>query len=95
MGSDLAAAVPFYGTQPSAQDAAKIKAPIDAQYGELDTRITDGWVASDTALTEAIHTKGTSTRGSIMAFTMTRHRDTTKPLRKRLGSTRSIDSTSI
>jgi carboxymethylenebutenolidase len=40
MGSDLAAAVPFYGDQPSAADTAKIKAPINAQYGELDTRIT-------------------------------------------------------
>ena len=36
MGSDLDAAVPFYGGQPSAGDAAKIKAPIDAQYGELE-----------------------------------------------------------
>jgi len=53
MGPDLAAAVPFYGTQPSAADAAKIKTPINAQYGELDTRITDGWPAFDAALTEA------------------------------------------
>jgi carboxymethylenebutenolidase len=42
MGSDLAAGVPFYGAQPSAADAVKIKAPINAQYGELDKRITDG-----------------------------------------------------
>src|SRR5205814_4653485 len=49
MGSDLAAGVPFYGTQPSAADAGKIKAPINAQYGELDKRITDGWPAFDTA----------------------------------------------
>jgi dienelactone hydrolase len=34
MGPDLAAAVPFYGGQPSADDAAKIKAPVLAQYGE-------------------------------------------------------------
>jgi len=53
MGSDLAAAVPFYGAQPSAADTAKIKAPINAQYGELDTRITGGWQAFDAALTEA------------------------------------------
>jgi carboxymethylenebutenolidase len=50
MGPDLAAGVPFYGAQPSAADAAKIKAPINAQYGELDSRITDGWPAFDTAL---------------------------------------------
>jgi carboxymethylenebutenolidase len=45
MGSDLAAAVPFSGVQPSAADTAKIKAPINAQYAELDTRITGGWPA--------------------------------------------------
>ena len=33
IGPDLAAAVPFYGAQPSAADAAKIKAPINTQYG--------------------------------------------------------------
>ena len=53
MGSDLAAAVPFYGAQPGAADAAKIKTPINAQYAELDTRITSGWPAFDAALTEA------------------------------------------
>ncbi|SDR57024.1 carboxymethylenebutenolidase [Rhizobiales bacterium GAS191] len=53
MGSDLAAAVPFYGPQPGAADTAKIKAPINAQYGELDTRITGGWQAFDAALTAA------------------------------------------
>jgi carboxymethylenebutenolidase len=53
MGSDLAAAVPFYGAQPSAADAAKIKAPINAQYGELDARVTSGWPAFDAALTAA------------------------------------------
>src|SRR5262249_8308010 len=42
LGGELAAAVPFYGGQPSADDTAKIKAPINAQYGELDTRITGG-----------------------------------------------------
>jgi carboxymethylenebutenolidase len=53
MGSDLAAAVPFYGVQPSAADTARIKTPINAQYAELDTRITDGWPAFDAALTQA------------------------------------------
>src|SRR4051812_22902344 len=53
MGADLAAGVPFYGAQPSAEDVAKIKAPINAQYGELDTRITGGWPAFDEALTKA------------------------------------------
>jgi len=53
MGSELAAGVPFYGAQPTATEAAQIKAPINAQYGALDTRITDGWAAFDSALTAA------------------------------------------
>src|SRR5689334_14257644 len=52
LGPDLAAGVPFYGAQPPAADAAKIKAPINAQYGELDKRITEGWPAFDAALTQ-------------------------------------------
>jgi carboxymethylenebutenolidase len=53
LGSALDAAVPFYGGQPGAEDAAKIKAPLQAHYGELDTRITSGWPAFDAALTAA------------------------------------------
>jgi carboxymethylenebutenolidase len=53
MGSELAAAVPFYGGQPNAEDTAKIKAPLLANYGELDTRITSGWPAFDAELTAA------------------------------------------
>jgi len=53
MGPDLAAGVPFYGVQPSAADAAKIKTPLLAQYGEKDERITSGWPAFDQALTAA------------------------------------------
>jgi carboxymethylenebutenolidase len=53
MGGDLAAAVPFYGSQPNATDTAKIKVPLMAQYGELDTRITSGWPDFNTALTAA------------------------------------------
>ena len=74
MGPDLAAAVPFYGSQPSAADAAKIKAPINAQYGELDPRITDGWPAFDTALTEAhVAHEGHVYKGANHGF----HNDTT------------------
>ena len=50
MGSDLAAGVPFYGVQPSAADAAKIKAPLLLQYASLDERITGGWPAFEAAL---------------------------------------------
>ena len=50
MGSDLAAAVPFYGSQVSAADAAKIKAPLLLHYASLDKRINDGWPAYEEAL---------------------------------------------
>jgi carboxymethylenebutenolidase len=74
MGSDLDAAVPFYGTQPSAVDVAKIKAPINAQYGELDTRVTGGWPAFDAALTEAhVPHEGHIYKGANHGF----HNDTT------------------
>jgi len=53
MGTDLGAAVPFYGSQPSAEDTATIKAPLLAQYGELDKRLTSGWPEFDEALTRA------------------------------------------
>jgi carboxymethylenebutenolidase len=53
MGPDLAAGVPYYGAQPKAEDVAKIKTPINAQYGELDARITGGWPAFDASLTQA------------------------------------------
>ena len=47
---DLAAAAPFYGRQPSAADATRIKAPLLLHYASLDTRITDGWPAYEEAL---------------------------------------------
>jgi carboxymethylenebutenolidase len=50
LGSDLAAAVPYYGSQPPAADVSKIKAPIMAQYASLDTRINGGWPAYEEAL---------------------------------------------
>jgi len=47
---DLAAAVPFYGGQPAAEDAAKIKAPLLLHYAGLDTRVNEGWPAYEKAL---------------------------------------------
>ncbi len=47
---DLGAAVPFYGGQPSAADAAKIKAPLMLHYAGLDERINGGWPAFEAAL---------------------------------------------
>jgi len=48
--ADLAAAVPFYGSQPPDKDVAKIKAPLLLHYAELDQRINAGWPAYEAAL---------------------------------------------
>ncbi|MDP3838038.1 MAG: dienelactone hydrolase family protein, partial [Methylococcales bacterium] len=50
---DLAAAVPFYGSQPSAEDTKKIKAPLLIHYAGADERINAGWPAYETALKSA------------------------------------------
>ena len=50
---ELGAAVPFYGRQPAPEDVAKIKAPMMIHYGELDTRVNEGWPAFETALKAA------------------------------------------
>ena len=47
---DLAAAVPFYGGQPSAADAARIKSPMLLHYAALDQRTNAGWPAFESAL---------------------------------------------
>lgn len=47
---DLAAAVPFYGSQPATEDVPKIKAPLLLHYASLDTRITAGWPVYEAAL---------------------------------------------
>ncbi len=50
---ELGAAVSFYGRQPQAQDVPRIKAPIMLHFGELDTRINEGWPAYEQALKAA------------------------------------------
>ena len=47
---DLGAAVPYYGRQPSDEEAAKIKTPLLLQYAELDTRVNAGWPAFEAVL---------------------------------------------
>jgi len=47
---ELKAAVPFYGGQPSAEETAKIKAPMLLQYAGLDKRVNEGWPAYEEAL---------------------------------------------
>lgn len=48
--SDLKAAVPFYGGQPSAEETAMITAPLMIHYGDLDTRVNEGWPDYEAAL---------------------------------------------
>ena len=89
MGPELNAGVPFYGGQPSAADAAKIKAPINAQYGELDERITGGWKAFDAALTASgVPHEGHIYKGANHGF----HNDTT-PRYDKAGATEAWDHT--
>ena len=56
------------------RDTAKIKAPINAQYGELDERITGGWKAFDATLTaNHVPHEGHVYKGANHGF----HNDTT------------------
>lgn len=49
----LAAGVPFYGGQPTAEEAARIKAPLLLHYAGNDDRINAGWPAYEAALKAA------------------------------------------
>lgn len=53
MGSDLAAAVPFYGSAPPAEDVPKIRAAVLVHHGEQDARLAQGWPAYEAALKAA------------------------------------------
>jgi len=47
---NMAASVPFYGRQASAEDVPAIQAPLLLHYGELDERVNAGWPAYEEAL---------------------------------------------
>ena len=54
MGSDLAAAVPFYGGAPNPlSDVPKIKAAVLVHHGETDTRLVQAWPEYEAALKKA------------------------------------------
>jgi carboxymethylenebutenolidase len=46
----IAAAVPFYGRQPRAEDVPKIEAPLLIHYAGLDARVNEGWPDFEKAL---------------------------------------------
>jgi carboxymethylenebutenolidase len=41
----LSAAVPYYGGQPTAQEAEQITTPLLLHYAGLDSRVNEGWPA--------------------------------------------------
>jgi carboxymethylenebutenolidase len=67
LGADLNAAVPFYGAQANAADAAKIKCPLLLQYAELDQRINAGIAAYEEAL------KANNTNYTVHIYPKTNH----------------------
>lgn len=64
---DLDAAVPFYGNQPKAENAAKVKAPLQMHFAGTDERINAGWPTYEAAL------KAASVRFSAYQYPGTQH----------------------
>lgn len=50
---DLAAAVPYYGNHPPAEDAGKVKAPLQIHFAGVDDRINNAWPPYEAALKAA------------------------------------------
>jgi carboxymethylenebutenolidase len=50
---ELAAAVPYYGNHPPAEDAAKVKAPLQIHFAGVDDRINNAWPTYEVALRAA------------------------------------------
>ena len=71
--SSLAAGAPFYGRQPSAEDTAKIKAPLQLHYAGTDG-VTNTWPAWEAILkTAGVKYEGFVYEGTVHGF----HNDTT------------------
>jgi carboxymethylenebutenolidase len=69
LGSDLAAAVPFYGVAPPAENVPNIKAAILVHHGALDTRLAATWPAYDAALKAAnVPHEGYIYEGAVHGF---------------------------
>jgi carboxymethylenebutenolidase len=88
---EVAAAVPFYGAQPKAEEVAKIKAPMLIHYAEKDERIDAGIPAFEEAL------KANKVKYQIFTYPGTQHgfnNDTTPRFDKAAAATawkRTID----
>jgi len=64
---DLGAGAPFYGRQPSAEDTAKIQAPIMAHYAGNDPGVDAGIPAFEAAL------KANNKKYEIFVYAGTQH----------------------
>lgn len=64
---ELAAAVPFYGAAPPAQEVARIKARLLINYAENDERINAAWPAYEAAL------KAAGVRFEVFRYPGTQH----------------------
>lgn len=65
--ADLKAAVPFYGMQPATIDVPKIKATVQAHYGEKDERVNAGIPQFEAAL------KGAGVKYEIYIYEEAQH----------------------
>ena len=63
----LNAAVPFYGNHPTAEDAAKVKAPLLIHFAAVDERINAAWPTYEAAL------KAASVRYTAHVYPGTQH----------------------
>jgi len=69
LGTDLAAAAPFYGGAPPTQDIPKIKAAILVHHGELDTALAKAWPAYEAELKKAnVSNEGHIYPGAVHGF---------------------------
>ena len=69
MGTDLQAAVPFYGGAPPAADVAKIKAAVLVHHGGEDKRLVDAWPEYEAAMKAAgVRHEGYIYPGAVHGF---------------------------
>ena len=69
LGSDLAAAVPFYGGGAPVADVPKIRAAINVQHGGLDARLVAAWPEYEQALAAAgVTHEGHIYEGAVHGF---------------------------
>jgi carboxymethylenebutenolidase len=69
MGTELAAAVPFYGGAPPVADVPKIKAAVLVHHGSEDTRLVEAWPEYEAALKAAgVRHEGHIYPGAVHGF---------------------------